>query len=623
MNRRWRSDRVFALALALALALTAILHVSPVLGLYLLLDSNGDGARTGADVVNPHDTTHVTVWLITDQYIDGTSAECSHGRREGEHSYSIVFSAIGGTVAWGQFIPDPPPHGDNISYESDDSTYLKVSRNIPDWGATHQLRLGTFTVVVRRGRPSIEVVSRRPMQPYDETRIATGTWDGPFASCAYGLPYGGPANQPPSLTPLGDYTIRAGTAERLIIQATDLDKEPLAFRLKRGPSYISVSTLDPGHGVALGEIHVAPDSCDRGPAECVIEVGDGFASDSDTMLLTVNPVVRLLPTTPMQASIFTETLTARQDRAPIDSQWLAGEWEWDETSREGYLPRPGPYDGPAHRGYRRRIVFRRTGDVEMFEIGPNRVLRAQRGTYSVVQESAGARFTISNWLDNFNGDAGSFIASKEGPSSLIIYPWGVFDASRETFVRVPPVVKDGAPTDSGKVIAPIDTPSMRLDRNGSHIILPEPMKAALHKRDPAFRIWDEADSQELDAGAGKGLGVLGPSAIVGDFDGDLLRDVALLGRSGADQVVIAILSDHGNIRAVEVAWRRVRPGKRENKSRGDPQAIPPIYLELAPRGSPNPFCWTRNWGAPPIDAIGIVEPSVARFDYVLERDRFV
>ncbi len=620
MSRRWRRGWAFVSTPLFVLILA--FNPSPVLALYLFLDSNGDGTRTAADVLSPHDTTHVTVWLVTDQYKEGRSDECSHGRDDEAHSYSLVFHAADGTVTWGRFVSEPSQYEETFHYESDDSTYFLVSRNIPDWGTTHRVRLGTFSAFVRRGRPSIEIVDRRPSQPYGETRISTGTWGGPFAVCTDGLPYGGQVNRPPLLTRLADYPIWAGTAERLIMEATDRDGDPLAFRLTRGPSFVSVSTLDPGHGVAQGEIRVEPDSCAQGPAECAIEVSDGFASNADTMLVIVKPIVRPLPQSPMQAPNSAAASTAPQDRSPVDSTWLTGEWEWHGTSAAkgldwGWV---GPFDGPARRGYRRRLIFRRNGEAEMFEIGPERIVRAQRGTYSVVGNVGGTQLTISNWFDPLYGP---FIASKEGQSSLGIYPWGVDDASSETFVRVPAVGRNGVPTDTSMVIAPIDTPSVRLDHNRVRVTLPEPMKAALHRCDPAFRIWEEADSRELDPGQNEGRKFRGAPAIVGDFDGDLLRDVALLGRSGADQVVIAILSNHGNIGAVEVAWRRVRPGQGENKSRGDPQETPPIYLELGPRGSLNPFCWVRRWSATPVDAIGIVEAGVARFDYVLDKGRFV
>ncbi len=550
MSRRLRCGRVLASTLLLALIL--IFYASPALALYLFLDSNGDAARSAADVLSPHDTTHVAVWLVTDEYKPGTSDDCSHGRYEEAHSYSIVFHATGGTVTWGRFVPDPSPYEETFAYNSDDSTYFMVSRNIPDWGTTHKLRLGTFTAFVQRGRPSIEIASRRPMQPYEETRITTGTWDGPFAACADGLPYGGQANRPPSLGRFADQPIRAATSERLIMEATDPDGDPLAFRLTRGPSFVSVSTLDPGHGVAQGVIRVEPDSCAQGPAECVVEVSDGFASVAGTMLLNVKPIVRPLPSSPMQAPPLGTARTIPQDRSPVDSTWLAGEWEWHETSVNAVgdlgRGRERTVEGPGRRGYRRRLIFHRNGELEMFEIGPEKVLRALKGTFSIASVPQGTLLTIFNWLDALpDRKSVTFAASKKGPSSLSMNSWEDDGARTETFVRVPAVGRDGVPTDTGRVIAPIDTPKVRLEHGRVQITLPEPMKAALRRQDPTFQLWGEADSRELNPGPSKDTRALGPSAIVGDFDGDLLRDVALLGRSGADQVVIAILSDHGNI----------------------------------------------------------------------------
>jgi hypothetical protein len=112
----------------------------------------------------------------------------------------------------------------------------------------------------------------------------------------------------------------------------------------------------------------------------------------------------------------------------------------------------------------------------------------------------------------------------------------------------------------------------------------------------------------------------------------MLQDVALLGLSGADQTVIAVLSGCGAPYAVDVAWRRVRRGQDKNKSRGDPIGLPSVYLEPVGKGAINRFCWGRvdvtalPWiqSIPtPADAIGIVEPGVARFDYVLDGEKFV
>jgi hypothetical protein len=101
-----------------------------------------------------------------------------------------------------------------------------------------------------------------------------------------------------------------------------------------------------------------------------------------------------------------------------------------------------------------------------------------------------------------------------------------------------------------------------------------------------------------------------PWALIGDFDGDLIADAALYGRSGTDEVVVAILSYHGNVRAVEVA-RRPATKEREHP-----------FLELIARGTPYSPCWARN-GSPETDAIGIVSPGVARFDYGLLHGEFI
>ena len=612
MNRRRRCDRTFPSAIALIIILTA----SPALGLHLFLDSNGDGTRTAADAVNPHGTTHVTVWLVLDRYKEGLSDECSHGRRAGTHAYSIVFLAAGGTFAWGQFVSETSTPGQPPTYDSDDSTYLMVRGSVTDTGATQKVRLGTFSILVRRGRPSVEIVSRRPGKPFDETRIATGTWDGPLAICADGLSYGGQVNRPPSLTRLGDTYLKAGTAQRLKIVATDIDGDPLTFRLVQGVSYVSVATLNAGHGAAEAEISVVPDSCVRGRTECVIEVSDGFATDVDTMLVVVHPLARPLATSPMLAALSSAAVTAPREHSSVDSLWLVGEWEWhDSPSGKGW--RIPHHSGPAQKGYRRRLVFHRNGEVEVFDIGSDGVLRALRGRYSVDHEPDGTVVTISNWFDLYPGlNKASFRAVKEGPTVLN------FQHSAGRFIRVPSVLKDGAPTDTGKIVAPIEPPSVRFRQDGTRVTLSSPMLAALQKCDPAFRLWQEADTRALGLDTDRDPGGRGAPAIVGDFDGDMLLDVALLGRSGADQVVIAILSDHGNVRAVEVAWRKVRLGKGEHKTRGDPEKLSPVYLELAPRGSKNPFCWVPRWDAMPVDAIGIVEPGVGRFDYLLTEGRF-
>jgi len=582
--------------------------------IYFYLDSNGDGVRTEADVLQPRGVTHVTLYLVTNQSIKGTDNDCSHATREGgARGYSIVFRASSGTVVWGKYVAEP--NGEPPFYESDDSTYFFVRRGIGNWDDTHPVKLGTFDVRVRRGRPAIDIVDQCPLHDDHTTRIDTGTYSGPATKCSYGLPYGGQANRPPSLTPLADEPIHAGSVERLTMQALDPDRDPVTYRLVQGPPFVSVMTIDRRTGI--GEIRAAPDSCTRGDAECVIEVSDGFATDTKRMHFKVLPVVKQVPKTPMEQPIHVDA-GVTTDSSPFDSTWLRGEWERSGTiaSWVGYI------GGPAQRGYRRRLVFRANGRLDMFDIGPgSRILRAEAGTYSV----RGRLVTITNWIgrDEWGGGGLTYNATRRGRDVLEFYPAGVSDGSTDVYIRVPPVCKDGAAIDTSKVLVPVEPPSIRHESDGIRVLLPKPMQDKLRASDPSFRPWVETDSRALGYGPAGTPRVRGSSAILGDFDGDLLPDVALLGRSGADEVVVALLSDFGRIRAAEVAWRRVTAGEGQNKSRGDPHNLTPIYLELAPRGTSNPFCWTSSWQPTPLDAVGIVEPGIARFDYVFFRDRFL
>jgi hypothetical protein len=89
-----------------------------------------------------------------------------------------------------------------------------------------------------------------------------------------------------------------------------------------------------------------------------------------------------------------------------------------------------------------------------------------------------------------------------------------------------------------------------------------------------------------------------------------MQDLAVNGRSGKDEVVLAVLSGFGRTRVVEVARRPAS------------MRWPHPYLEIVPRGTKYPPCWART-GVPETDGIGIVSPSVARFDYALLNGEFV
>ena len=586
------------------------------LAVYLFLDSNGDGQRTSADVIAPRGETRFTVWLLTDRIERGTTDACSHARRDGNNHYSIVLRTSQGTLSWRSSALESDSKANGVTYESDDSTFMVIRGTVPEFGSANRFQVGAVAVSVLRGRPSIEVVpglADNPPPSY-ATRLSTGTWDGPVATCADGLPYGGKPNRAPSFVPLGDYTIRAGTSERLVMEAGDENGDPLTFSLIRGPSFVSVTTIDPGHGIAQGAIWVAPDSCARGSPECIIKVSDGFAADVDTMRFLIRPILKPLPPNPMNAPLSALRERIPRDTVAVSAEWLIGEWEWDGSPPPNLIPwLRGLVERPSQRGYRRRIIFRPGGDVEMLEIAPDSVLRRERGVFSL----KGTQLTFTRWLDSHyykhETSSQSFVIRKLGPDLFSLYPWGVLDAGDEIFARAPEPTGE---VSERSMVRPMEYPSVKVDGPRTHVLLSKAMTDALHRFEPDFRILDAPDPASLDRGR---------SAIVGDFDGDLLPDIALLGRSGADQVVLSILSNHANIRVAEVAWQRLPPGPGERKSRGDPTQATPVYLELAPRGTRNDFCWVDGpsyvLGAP-VDAVGIVLASGVRFDYVWRQNSF-
>jgi hypothetical protein len=109
---------------------------------------------------------------------------------------------------------------------------------------------------------------------------------------------------------------------------------------------------------------------------------------------------------------------------------------------------------------------------------------------------------------------------------------------------------------------------------GLHTIdLPTDMKKALRDHDPRFKIWEqEAYDQEI-IGWYSYSDRESPSAIVGDFNGDGVRDVALYGRNETDTAIYCLLSGPHGFRVVEVEKREGIAHERLT-----------LYLSVVPRG---------------------------------------
>ncbi len=93
--------------------------------------------------------------------------------------------------------------------------------------------------------------------------------------------------QPPTLNPIADMTLPAGTTQDQTISATDSDGNPLTFSKTAGPVFMTVSTTSPGTGTATGMIHLAPGLGEAGANSGTVRVSNGPLSSSESFSITV------------------------------------------------------------------------------------------------------------------------------------------------------------------------------------------------------------------------------------------------------------------------------------------------------------------------------------------------
>ncbi|TMQ54159.1 MAG: PKD domain-containing protein [Candidatus Eisenbacteria bacterium] len=92
---------------------------------------------------------------------------------------------------------------------------------------------------------------------------------------------------PPVLEQPGDMWVAEGGSADQTLMATDADGDPLTFRLVSGPTYATVTTMDPGAGVASGSVRLAPVEGDAGISTADVGASDGIAEDVKRFEITV------------------------------------------------------------------------------------------------------------------------------------------------------------------------------------------------------------------------------------------------------------------------------------------------------------------------------------------------
>lgn len=91
----------------------------------------------------------------------------------------------------------------------------------------------------------------------------------------------------PQLNPPSAMTVGINETADQTVNATDADGDPLTFTKSFGPTYMTVSTTNPGTGSATGNIHLAPGTADAGMTSGGVAVSDGSHTNQGSFSIHV------------------------------------------------------------------------------------------------------------------------------------------------------------------------------------------------------------------------------------------------------------------------------------------------------------------------------------------------
>ena len=238
-----------------------LLSVGSAHAQYLYLDSNGDGIHSALDVVNPSGATTVDLWIDTDSNRDGSAATCP--TQDGDltiNSYEIILKVTNGALSWGTFTNLQDDFSTSFGQASSTTEYYTgFGGGVILPAGTY--RLATLEVSVVAGTPAIGIASSTTLGPVYLTSFGSRCSGNDLDNTmklgldwfdADGLAYGGVANQPPSLAQPADMELDETETAQQSLTATDADGQGLTFLKVSGPTYMTVTTLDPGLGHGLG-----------------------------------------------------------------------------------------------------------------------------------------------------------------------------------------------------------------------------------------------------------------------------------------------------------------------------------------------------------------------------------
>ena len=250
---------------------------------------------------------------------------------------------------------------------------------------------------------------------------------------------------------------------------------------------------------------------------------------------------------------------------------LQGIWAWDASYRA-----EGKDQTPRSSGYSLLLTVKPNGSYTLVERdSANAYLRSAgrldaRPSLASDPAAQAVAFAIGGWDPHYD----AYTAAAQGPDTLLVFPArpgsGVADAAVQRFVRAA-----GDATKTPRIRSRGERPPRLVSTGyGDYEVAPPDSVDRMDRMTAPFRkAPDRAYSDEFRRSY-RYRHDQTPSAVIGDFDGDGVYDVAMYGLADSVEETICVLD-----------WNRAGSVMVLGKDPARPSNDPGLSLELVPKGS--------------------------------------